>query len=257
MALAATDITFSYREKPVLTALSLTISPGRFYGIIGPNGCGKSTLLDLLVKLRNPASGDIVYKKKPLAGYSKRKLSREMALVPQDFNIRFPFTAREIVMMGRYPHMSRFSRPSPDDMGIVDTVMKRTETLEFRNRFIAELSGGERQRVVVARAFAQNTPFLFLDEATSNLDINHALGILKIAREGIDREQKTVVAVMQDINLAALFCDELVFMKQGQIVSSGSVTDTLTPDTLQTVFGVDAKVRFESHADTRHVVFRR
>ena len=251
------NITFNYPDKKVLEGLSLSIDRGKFYGFIGPNGCGKSTFLDLLAKHRRPASGCIRLNGRDLSDFSKRELSSHVALVPQNFYINFPFTAKEVVMMGRYPHIPRFSRPSAEDVRVVAETMEKTETDEFTDRYITELSGGERQRVVIARAIAQDTPYLFLDEATSNLDINHSLALLNIAKQGTERGDKTVIAVMQDINLAALFCDELVFIDQGRVVGSGRVGDILTPQTLRSVFNVDAKVYFESYTDANQVVFRR
>ena len=251
------NITFSYPDKKVLDGLSLTIERGKFYGFIGPNGCGKSTFLDLLANHRRPDSGRIRLNDRDLADISKRELSSLVALVPQDFYINFPFPAKEVVMMGRYPHIPRFSRPSAEDVRVVAEIMEKTGTLEFTDRYITELSGGERQRVVIARAIAQDTPYLFLDEATSNLDINHALALLNIAKQGTEKGDKTVLAVMQDINLAALFCDELVFMDQGRVAGSGAVGDILTPQMLFSVFNIDAKVYFESYTDANQVVFRR
>lgn len=257
MSFEVDHITFDYPGKRVIDSLSIRIATGRFYGILGPNGCGKSTLLDLLAKHQTPASGRIRFKGKDLALFSKRRLSLEMALVPQNFYINFPFTAKEVVMMGRYPHIPRFSRPSAEDEQRVAEIMERTGTDRFKGRYITELSGGERQRVVIARALAQDTPYLFLDEATSNLDINHALTLLNIAKEGIERNGKTVIAVMQDLNLAALFCDELFFITRGRLAAWGSVDDVLTPETLQSVFEVDAKVYFEPYTRSHQVVFRR
>jgi len=251
------NITFAYPGKRVIDGLSMRIVPGRFYGIVGPNGCGKSTLLDLMAKHQRPASGSIRLNGKELSDFSKRRLSSEIALVPQNFYINFPFTAKEVIMMGRYPHISRFSRPSAGDAQVVADIMEKTGTDRFAERYITELSGGERQRVVIARALAQDTPFLFLDEATSNLDINHALTLLNIAKQGIERNGKTVVAVMQDINLAALFCDELIFMTRGRVTACGPIDDILTPDTIRSVFGVDAKVYFEPYTRSNQVVFRR
>ncbi len=250
-------ITFDYPDKRVIDDLSMRIESGRFYGIIGPNGCGKSTLLDLLAKHQKPGTGIIRLDGRDLSDFSKRELSGTIALVPQNFYINFPFTTKEVVMMGRYPHIPRFSRPSEEDEQMVTDIMAKTATDRFRERYITELSGGERQRVVIARALAQDTPYLFLDEATSNLDINHALGLLNIAREGIERDGKTVIAVMQDINMAALFCDELIFITQGRVVAWGPVGDILTPDTIRLVFGVEAKVYFEPYTHSNQVLFKR
>ena len=257
MSFELENISFFYGEKAVIRQLSLILESGKFYGLIGPNGCGKSTLLDILIRVKRPASGNISLNGRPLEGYPKRALSKAMALVPQNFYINFPFTAREIVTMGRYPHIPRFAKATAEDIRIIENIMQRTETEVFKNRLISELSGGERQRVVIARALAQDTPFLFLDEATSNLDINHALSLLKLAKEGTERLNKTVVSVMQDINLAALFCDEFVFMKEGRVVVSGPAADTLKSETLKTVFGVESKIVCDEYADALQVIFKR
>ncbi len=257
MAFEINNITFFYKEKKAIDGLSLSVSPGKFYGVIGPNGCGKSTLLDLLVRHRHPTSGNICYKGRDLTAYSRRTLSREIALVPQNFYINFPFKADEVVMMGRYPYIPRFSRPTSTDVHMVQDIMNKTETAEFKNRYITELSGGERQRVIIARALAQNTPYLILDEATSNLDINHALSLLSIVKNGTEKHGKTVIAVMQNINLATMFCDELIFIKKGRVSASGPVGDILTPDTIRSVFNVESKIHFEPYANANQIVFKR
>ena len=256
MAFEIDDISFYYADKKVIDGFSLQIGPAKFYGIIGPNGSGKTTVLDLMANHRQPAAGSIRYRGKRLSSYSKFELSKEIALVPQNFYINFQFTVREIVMMGRYPHIPRFSAPSAEDRRIVRTVMERCNIIDFADRYVTELSGGERQRVVFARALAQNTPVLILDEATSNLDINYSLSLLAMAAGGVRNDGKTVIAVLQDINLAAAYCDYLVFMSQGRIVSHGAAGEILNSDTLHAVFGVDAKVYFDDYANSLQVVFR-
>ncbi|MBC8431557.1 MAG: ABC transporter ATP-binding protein [Desulfobacterales bacterium] len=251
------QISFGYKLKRVINSLSLTLEAGVFYGIIGPNGCGKTTLLDLMINHIQPTAGRIRYKGKTLAGYSKKSLSREIALVPQNFYINFPFTAKEVVMMGRYPHIKRFAAPSTRDIRFVQDIMVKTDTLEFENRFITQLSSGERQRVVFARALAQDSPVLVLDEATSNLDINHAIGMLKLAAQGVANETKTVIAVMQDINLAAAFCDHLIFVQHGNVVANGPIDKILNSETLRDVFQVDSKIYFEPYSDSMQVVFKK
>ena len=250
-------VSFAYGPKMVLDSISIALEPGCFYGVIGPNGCGKTTLLDLMVRHRLPVAGAIRYKQKGLGAYSRRELSREIALVPQNFYINFPYTAREIVMMGRYPYIPRFARPGPDDHAAVEGIMEKTGTLEFSDRRITDLSGGERQRIVFARALAQDTPVLILDEATSNLDINHTLGLLKVVRRRMQAGNRTVVAVLQDINLAAMFCDELIFMQQGQLFTRGATDTVLNPDTLKAVFDVDTDIAYNHFAESRQVVFKK
>jgi len=250
-------ISFNYADRSVIDDISLNLAPGKFYGIIGPNGSGKTTLLDLLARHRLPDNGDIQYRGKSLASFSKKELSREIALVPQNFYINFPFTVEQIVTMGRYPHIPKFSSPSEDDIEILQGVMRLTEISAFANRYITELSGGERQRVVFARALAQDTPVLILDEATSNLDINYSINLLNIAEQRVRNSRNTVLAVMQDINLAAGFCDYLIFMSGGRIAAHGETGTVLTPETLQTVFDIEAKVYHESYSGSLQVVFKK
>jgi iron complex transport system ATP-binding protein len=248
---------FAYGDQVVLRDVSLSLAPGRFYGIVGPNGCGKTTLLDLLTRHQQPGAGAIRYRGKDLVRYSKKALAKAVALVPQNFYINFPFTAGEVVMMGRYPHIPRFSGPSAEDVRIVREIMARTDTEAFAGRFITELSGGERQRVVFARALAQDTPVLVLDEATSNLDIRHALSLLGLTAGKVTQEGRTVIAVFQDINLAAAYCAEIIFMQKGRIAAHGPTDEVLRPETIRAVFGVEAKIYYEPYAGCRQVVFKR
>lgn len=250
-------IRFQYADRSVIDDISLSLEPGKFYGIIGPNGSGKTTLLDLLTRHRVPDKGDVRYNGAALASFSKKTLSRQIALVPQNFYINFPFTVKEIVMMGRYPHLSRFAAPAATDLAILDDVMQLTEINMFANRYITELSGGERQRVVFARALAQDTPVLILDEATSNLDINFSISLLNVAEQKVRQRHHTVVAVMQDINLAASYCDDLIFMSGGKIAVHGPTRTVLTPETLKTVFNIEAKVYRESYSESLQVVFKK
>ncbi|MFC1591552.1 ABC transporter ATP-binding protein [Thermodesulfobacteriota bacterium] len=257
MPFTAESVSFAYRDAPVVNSVSFALEPGRFYGIVGPNGCGKTTLVDLLLGHRVPSEGAVRYSGKPVSRYAKKDLARLLALVPQNFYINFPFTAKEVVTMGRYPHLPRFGAASAEDAARVQEIMRQTDTLAFKNRPVTELSGGERQRVVFARALAQDTPVLILDEATSNLDINHTLSLLSIAAERVLSRRHSVIAVMQDINLAALFCDSLIFMKQGRIAAHGPTREVLSRETLRSVFDVDAKIYFDDYSRSQQVVYRR
>jgi iron complex transport system ATP-binding protein len=250
-------ISFAYGNRPIIKTLSARLESGIFYGILGPNGCGKTTFLDLLVNHQKPASGRILFRGTPLRDYSIKALAREMALVAQNFYVNFPFTVQEIVTMGRYPFTPRFSSLSEADGRQVERVMQQTGVDQFKDEFITELSGGERQRVVFTRALAQDTPILILDEATSNLDIRHAIQMLNIAAEGVHQKGKTVIAVFQDINLAATYCDRLLFMKKGRIAAQGKTEAILSENTLFDVFGIQSKVYFDTYANAKQVVFGR
>jgi len=250
-------ICFAYERHEVLRGLSLTLESGHFYGIVGPNGCGKTTFIDLLMGHSSPSQGFIFYKDQDILSYPKKELAKEMALVPQNFYINFPFSAEEVVMMGRYPHIPRFSPASSEDIAVVDEIMAKTGTEQFRHRYMTELSGGERQRIVFARALAQNTQVLMLDEATSNLDIRHTLNLLNIVSDGVRKEGKTAIAVIQDINLAASYCDRMIFMKKGKAAAFGETDEVLTAETIQKVFNVDSVIYFEPYSASRKVAFKK
>jgi iron complex transport system ATP-binding protein len=256
MSYRLTHIDFAYPGRPVFSDLNLEIETGRFHGVIGPNGCGKSTLLDLLSGLKRPDRGRISWRAADLAAQTSKALARRIAMVPQDFQIDFPFTAEAVVAMGRYPHLARFEAPSPADWQQVADVMARTDTDAFVKRPITELSGGERQRVIFARALAQNTEVLLLDEATSALDIRHSLRLLTIAAEGVKQRGLTIIAVFQDVNLAARFCHRLIFLKGSRIVAQGPTAAVLTPATLEAAFGVGAAVREDAFVGARQVAYR-
>lgn len=251
------DISFCYGKNRVLDNLSVTIEQGKFYGIVGPNGCGKTTFLDLLVRNRTPESGTIKYLGREIKGYTRRKLAKEIALVPQDFYINFPFNVRAIVLMGRHPYIPRFASPSTEDLKIVDEIMEKMEIDNFKDKYITELSGGEKQRVIFARALAQDTPVLILDEGTSNMDIQYTLNILDIVADRVKLEKRTVIAALHNLNLAAAYCDKLIFMKFGRIVSEGNIDEALNEQNIKDVFEVDSRIYFDQYSNSKQVVFKR
>lgn len=253
---ALEKVCFSYGATPVLHDVNLRLQAGKFYGLVGPNGCGKTTFLDLLTGCKKQLSGAISYMGKELTSYSKRKLARQLALVPQEFDTGFGFTVEEIVLMGRHPHIDRFSAPTEEDWRLVDQAMISIGIDGLRNRYTNSLSGGQKQRTVVARALAQNAPVLLFDEATSSLDIKYTLQIFNIARNLVQTEGRTVIAVIHNLNLAAAYCDNCIFMNNGRIVRHGPTGETMTAETISEIFDVQAKVALDPFNNARQISFQ-
>ena len=243
------DCSFAYPGSPCLHDLSIDFTPGQFYGLIGPNGSGKTTLINLLAASRQPTGGVLHFHGRPVATYSKQELARLLALVPQQFAMEFAFTVEEVVLMGRHPHIPRFASPTEKDRQIVTTALQTLDITHLRNRLIPHLSGGERQRVVVARALAQSTAVLLLDEATASLDIRHSIDIMTALKKKVHDDGATVIAAIHDLDMAAAFCDQLVVLLQGQLYASGPVAAVLSAGLLQQVFAVPATI--EGLADGR------
>ena len=250
------ELGFAYDGHPALVDVNLDLGAGKFYGLVGPNGCGKTTFLDLLTGNKSPDSGMVSYNNCPVVDLNRRDFARQVALVPQDFGIGFAFTVEEVVLMGRHPYIKRFGAPSAEDRRMVDAAMELIGIDNFRNRYVNELSGGEKQRVVVARALAQDTPVILFDEATSNLDVKYTLQIFNVARKLVQDEGRTVIAVIHNLNLAAAYCDEVIFMKEGRIVDHGPTDQVMVPETIKNVFGVESRVQLDPFSNTHQISFK-
>nr|WP_252490594.1 heme ABC transporter ATP-binding protein [Natronococcus sp. CG52] len=235
------DVDVSLGEVDVLENISVTVEPGEFVGLVGPNGSGKTTLLRTVSGALSPTRGSVTVDGTDLHGRSSKAASRLVAVVPQDTNLSFSFDVRTVVEMGRYPHRSRFSPPTEDDRAHVECALERTETAAFADRPVDEVSGGERQRVVLARAIAQDTPVLLLDEPTASLDVNHQIETLELVRDLVE-DGTTVVAAIHDLDLAARYCDRLVALGDGSVLEAGPPESVLTANTLESAFDVTATV---------------
>ena len=240
------QVAFSYNRTPILENISLNIRPGGFYGIIGPNGASKTTLMNILSGILKPGQGDILFKGQAMMKYSPKELAQNIAVVPQEAMINFPFTALEVVMMGRNPFLNKFQGMSSQDIDIVLNCMELCKVTELANRPVTHLSGGERQRVIFARALAQLPKLLLLDEATAHLDICHKLELLSLVRKLNREEGLTVVAVMHDLNLAAAFCPELICMLDGKIFINDKTERVLTSQIIAEAFQVEALIEKNS-----------
>jgi iron complex transport system ATP-binding protein len=216
--------------------VTLALDAGSFTAVIGPNGSGKSTLLRLLLGTLEPLRGGISYDGRPLAGWSRRELAREIGVVPQGEEIAFPMSVRELVGMGRYPHLGGWRRESAVDRRAVESAMEMCDVAEMRDRPVSTLSGGERQRARIARALAQEPCVLALDEPTVALDVGHEMAIFELLRT-LGGRGVTVLLVTHNLNLAARYAQRLVLMDGGRIVASGPPADVLERSLLESVYG--------------------
>jgi iron complex transport system ATP-binding protein len=237
----AQGVSFSVEAKTLLDRVDVRAERGQFVGLIGPNGAGKSTLLRTLSGVLRNQEGTVWLEGADLQSMPARDVAAMLALVPQIAPYTQGFTAFELVLMGRYPHLGRFQVEGQTDDRIAKAAMRLTETEQFEKRTLDTLSGGERQRVFLARALAQQPRILLLDEPTSNLDILHQLTILGLVRKLVD-EGLTAIAAIHDLNLAARYFDHLVLINGGTVVTEGRPEEVLTPETIESAFGVRAAV---------------
>ncbi|HEX8557082.1 MAG TPA: heme ABC transporter ATP-binding protein [Pyrinomonadaceae bacterium] len=254
--LEASDITFRVGDKALISGVSASFAPGRFHLVVGPNGAGKSTLIKVLARLLRPQTGKVAYEGADVGRASEADLAKRRAVLSQAVEVAFPLTAREVVMMGRYPHFG--GRPGAIDEAITDELMEFFDVEEFGARDYQTLSGGERQRVNFARVLAQlwrlgsgaisalaspTAPspcrYLFLDEPLTFLDIHHQIAFMKKVRAFADAPDVVTVGVVHDLNLAARFADQLVLLNQGRVVTTGTAAEVLTADNIRDVFGVE------------------
>jgi iron complex transport system ATP-binding protein len=253
---AIDGLSAGYGQRPVLHDITLELMPGRFYGLIGPNGSGKTTLLDLMLGNLLPSVGTILFREQAVAGYPRRELALAMALVPQEFAIHFDFTVLEVVMMGRHPHLPRFANPGPHDLAMVERVLAELGISDLQERLVTQLSGGEKQRVVVARALVQETPVLILDEATSNLDVQHTIQIMRVLQRRCREQGVTIIAAIHDLNFAGAYCDDIICINQGRLEAMGPPRQVLVPERLAQVFAIDCLAYEQPFSGCHQVAYR-
>ena len=226
----------------VLEGVTLRVGDGEFVGLVGPNGAGKTTLLRCINGVLEPDGGVVTLDGRPVAETASEAVSRLVATVPQDGSVAFDFTVERVVEMGRTPHRSRLDWSDGSDA--VERAMERTGVARFRDRDVGSLSGGERRRVLLARALAQETPALLLDEPTASLDIDHQVRMLGLVADLVS-EGRTALAAIHDLDLAARFCDRVCLLSGGEIRAAGPPAEVLTADALEAVFGTAAAVEVD------------
>jgi len=236
IAVKTEQLTCQYASETVLADISFQVRKGEFFIIIGPNGSGKTTLLKTLNSIIRPRHGKIEISGHALETYSRKALARVIAFVPQEVPSDFPFRVREVVLMGRSPHMGMLGLEDEKDQAIAGAAMKFTHVAHLSQRKMSQLSGGERQRVFIARAICQNPQIILLDEPTASLDPGHQIRIMDLMEE-LKRERKiTIIMVSHDINLAAMYGDRLLLLKKGRIVNVGGPEQVLSSESLEAAY---------------------
>jgi iron complex transport system ATP-binding protein len=241
-AIEVEGIEFSYDSDPVLVDLSLSIAAGSFFGLMGPNGSGKTTLTQILAGVYRAAKGQVRILGNQIDQWNRKELARKVAVVPQKFELAFPFTVEEVVLMGRAPHRGELAFDRADDLEIAKEAMQATEVYQLKSRRMDELSGGEYKRVVVAKALAQEPRILLLDEPAAHLDIKHQVGLYDLIERIRKERGVTIVSAMHDLNLAAAYCDQLALLRKGRLVCGGQIEEVMTYRNLRDVFNVDIYV---------------
>ena len=239
------------RAPLILHSTSFTVSAGRVLGVVGPNGAGKSTLLRLLYRFQAPSSGRVEVAGQDIWQMPARQAAQSVAAVLQEQAAAFGLSVRDIVALGRAPHLTGLSRPGPSDRRIVDDMLDLLDLTHLARRDFGTLSGGERQRVMVARALAQQPKILILDEPTNHLDIRHQLEVLALIRS-LDL---TIVVSLHDLNMAASVCDDILMLDGGQPRGFGTPDALLTEALVSDTFRVDARRERLAPSDINHLSF--
>lgn len=234
------NIRFSYEEKEILKGITLNFHKGKFYSIIGPNGCGKTTLIKNIGGLLESKKKTVFIENKDIRSISSKEIAKRLASVPQNIHINYEFTVYDVVMMGRVPHKGRFESYNNEDKDIVKRAMDKADIWKFKEKLVTELSGGELQRVIAARALAQDTDIILLDEPTSHLDLQYQIEFLKIFKDIC--EDKVIIAVLHDLNLVSLFSDEIIMLKDGKVVDIGEADEVMTKENIRKVYNIDVQI---------------
>lgn len=242
-------LTFDIGKTRILKDITFDVEENTFVGVIGPNGSGKSTMLKSIYGVNKPSGGQILFEGQNLLKMDGKERAKKIAVLAQESSGQFDFTVQQVVEMGRYPHKNALENYSKYDMEIVDRVLKEMKLEDYRERSFNTLSGGEKQRVLISRLLVQESKFIILDEPTNHLDIGHQIEIMNVIKNmGV-----TVLAAIHDMNMAAIYCDKLVIMKKGEVITQGSVEETLTADMLRDLFNVNAEIH--DLKGRKHVIY--
>lgn len=235
------NLSYKIENKNILENINFKIEEGEIIGIIGANGSGKTSLLKCLNGINEINTGEIYLNNKNIKDYSSKELARNISFMNQNTNIDFDFPCIDIVVLGRYPYLKRFQEYSDEDVKKAEFYMKKTNTLEFKNRIITELSGGEKQRVLFAKTLTQESNLILLDEPTASLDMKYEEEIFSLISE-LKSQNKSVVVVIHNLRLALKYCTRLILLFKGNIIADDIPKNVITEENLKNIFGVNTKV---------------
>lgn len=245
------NIFSGYEGKQVLRDFSVTFEKAAFCAVMGPNGSGKSTLLRAIAGIQPVEKGEVKIDGLLLQDYKSIELARKIAFVPQREDVVFDFSVFEVVMMGRNPYQNRWEFSTPEDEKLVEKVLEMTNLKYLKDRMLGQLSGGELRRAMIARAIAQQTPIIMLDEPLANLDVVHQFEIMDILAELNQRQQVTIIIVLHDFPYALQYAQEVLLMKEGEIQHFGPTSEVLTPENVQNCFGLGSRYVYSSDGIVR------
>jgi iron complex transport system ATP-binding protein len=255
------DITFRYNDKPVFRKIHFSIGKGEVFCLLGPNGCGKTTLLDCILGILKPEQGRIMVQGEDLSSCSSRHIPRSMAYVPQNHESTFPYTVTDMVLMGRAAHIPFFSTPGAEDHQIAQMALEQVGMANMAERPFTMLSGGERQLVIIARALAQRTPVIVMDEPTAHLDFRHEFIVLETIMNLVRSQNLAVIMATHFPNHAFYFESRdiptrVALLHKGHFLSVGGPREVLTPDSIRTVYDIDTNIiTFDNNGTSqRHVI---
>lgn len=249
--LEAKNITIGYEVCEVVKDISFTLQTGEVLAIVGANGAGKTTLLRALNGTLPLMKGEILLDEKPLRNYSRREIAQKITVIAQENETKFPMTVLDFVLAGRFARGGAFGWETEKDLQVSFNCLEICDLKNYADRVMNQLSGGERQRVILARALATEAKILLLDEPTTNLDLSHQALMFQLVRERCERCESSAIVITHDLNLASEFADEILLLKQGEMIAKGKPKDVLTEDNLQIIFGV--KVLLDENPISKNV----
>lgn len=243
------NLTFDIGKTRILKGVSFDVEENSFVGVLGPNGSGKSTMLKSIYGVNKPSGGQILFEGQNLLQMDGKERAKKIAVLAQESGGQFDFTVQQVVEMGRYPHKNALENYSKYDLELVDEVLKKMKLEDYKERNFNTLSGGEKQRVLISRLLVQESKFIILDEPTNHLDIGHQIEIMNVIKSmGV-----TVLSAIHDMNMAAIYCDKLVIMKKGEVITQGRVEEVLTAEMLKELFNVNAEI--QDLKGRKHIIY--